>query len=158
MIVTIDLARDQHAWEIFPNGQLQVGVVLVVAQEDVVFRDPLLDQVIFERQRFDDRVGHDDFQPLRLVEQGVDAGAHALGAQVRAHAVAQDLGLADVQSLPTPVVIQVNAGLLRQAGDLGLEVTNRHALHCKFLRVLNLSLYGPDRGSRSRPLHRPHRA
>ena len=67
-----------------------------------------------------------------LVEQRVDARAHALRAQVAADPVAQDPRLADVQRLAGLVGIEVDPGLLGQAGDPALEVLNRHGLHWAF--------------------------
>jgi hypothetical protein len=98
------------------------------------FGRALLDQVVLERQGLDDRVGDDDLEPGRLVEEGVDPGAGAVGAQVASDPVPERPRLADVQGLPRPVGEQVDAGLFRQAGDLGLEITNRHAVHCAFAR------------------------
>ena len=53
VVVALDAARDQHPRKRLARRQLQVGIVLVVAQQDVVFRRPLLDQVVLERQRLD---------------------------------------------------------------------------------------------------------
>jgi hypothetical protein len=74
-------------------------------------------------------------RPGGLVEERVDPGAGAVGAQVAPHPVPERPGLADVQGLPGPVREQVDAGLFRQAGDLGLEITDRHAVHCAFARI-----------------------
>src|SRR5207244_11121589 len=52
--VPLDPARHQHAWKGLRGGQLQIGVVLVVAKQDVVFGISLLDEVILESQRLDD--------------------------------------------------------------------------------------------------------
>ena len=60
-------------------------------------RRPLLDQMILEGQRLDHRVGDDELELRGLVEQRVDARAHALRAEIAADAVPQDLGLADVE-------------------------------------------------------------
>ena len=134
VIVALDAARDQHPRERLARRELEVGVVLVVAEEDVVPRSALLDQVILERERLDDRVGDDDLEPLRFVEQGVDARAHALRAEVAPDAIAEDPRLADVQRFARLVGIEVDARLLRKTGYLGLEITDRHALHCEFWR------------------------
>ena len=134
VIVALDAARDQHPRERLTRRELEVRVVLVVPEEDVVLRSALLDQVILERERFHDRVGDDDLEALRFVEQGVDARAHALRAQVAPDAIAEDPRLADVQRFARLVVIEVDARLLRKTRYLGLEITNRHALHCEFWR------------------------
>ena len=94
----------------------------------------LLDQVVLERERLDHRVGDDDLEALRFVEQGVDARAHALRAEVAADAIAQHARLADVQRLARLVRVEVDARLLGKTGYLGLEITDRHALHCEFWR------------------------
>ena len=93
--------------------------------------------MVLERQRLHDRVGDDDLEPLGLVQQGVDPRARAVGAEIAADAVAQHARLAHVQRVARVVEVQVDAGLLGKAGDLGLEITDRHALHCRVLaRVL----------------------
>ncbi len=132
VVVPLHAPGDEHARERLAGRQLQIGIVLVVAQQDVVARGALLDQVVLERQRFHDRVGDDDFEAVRLVEQRVDARAGAVGAEVAADAVAQHSRLADVERFAGVVEVDVDAGLLRQAGDLGLEITDWHAIHCAF--------------------------
>ena len=139
--VALHAPGDEHPRERLAGGQLQVGVVLVVAQQDVVARRPLLDQVVLEGQRLHHRVGDDDLEALRLVEQRVDARAGAVRAEVAADAVAQHAGLADIERIARVVVIDVDAGLLGEAADLGLEITDWHAIHCPFWRVFcNLPL------------------
>ena len=64
--VALDRARHQHARKRLGRRQLQVGIVLIVAQQDVVARRALLDDVVLERQRLDHRVGDDDFEARRL--------------------------------------------------------------------------------------------
>ena len=120
--VALYRSRDQHAWERLGGRQLQVGIVFVVAQQDVVARRALLDDVVLERQRFDDRVGDDHLDARRFIEQRIVARAHAVGVQVRARPIAQGAGLADVKRLSVGVVIDINARLLRQPGNLVLEV------------------------------------
>ena len=88
--------------------------------------------MVLERERLDYRVGDDHLQALGFVEERVHARAGSIGGEIAAHPVAQHPRLADVQSLTGPVVIQVDAGLLRQTGHLGLEITDRHALQCAF--------------------------
>ena len=102
------------------------GIVLVVAQQDVVARRSLLDEVVLERQRLDDRVGDDHFEARRFIEQRVVARAHAVGAEVRARPIAQGPRLADVERLAFRVVVEVDARLLRQPGDLLLQILNGH--------------------------------
>ena len=107
------------------------------------FGRPLLDQVVLERERLDDRVGDDHLEPLPPHPAARRCAGWCHGAQIASDPVAQHPRLADVQRFPLPVRIQVDAGLFRQPGYLGLEITNRHAVHCAFRRILNLSLYAP---------------
>ena len=71
-------------------------------------------------------------------------GLVPLRAEVAAHAVAQHARLADVEGLARLVGVEVDAGLLRQAGDLGLEITDRHGLHCEFWRSPEPFHYSAD--------------
>ena len=102
--------------------QLQVWIVLVVAQQDVVARRPLLDEIVLERQRLNDRVGDDDFKADGFVEQRVVTRAHPVGAQVRARPIAQGPGLADVKRVAVCVVVEIDARLLWQPGNLLFQV------------------------------------
>ena len=129
--VLLDPTSDEHPREPLGRRELEIRVVLVVAQQDVVFRAALLDQVVLERQRLHHRVGDDHLQARDLVEQRVGPRAHAPGAEVAADAVAEGPGLADVQGVATLVEIQVDARLFGQARDLGLEIVDRHQLHCR---------------------------
>ena len=122
----LDMPRHQHARKRFGRRQLQIRVVLVVAQQDVVARVALLDQVVLERQRLDDRVGDDDVEPRGFVEQRVVTRTGAVGAEIAADAVAQRSRLADVQRLAGGVGVQIDAGLMRQPRHLLLEIVNRH--------------------------------
>ncbi len=88
--------------------------------------------MVLERQRLHDRVGDDELEPLRFIEQRVDARTDAMGAEIAAHPVAKHAGFADVQRFAGGVLEDVDAGLLRETGDLGLEITDRHAIHCAF--------------------------
>jgi hypothetical protein len=132
MPVALDAPRDQNPRVRLPAGQLEVGIGLVVAQQDVVLGRALLDEVVLERERLDNRVGDDDLEPLGFVEQRVDPRADAVGAEIAPDPVPQHPCLADVQGVPVPVEIQVDSGLFRQPRYLGLEITDRHAVHCAF--------------------------
>ena len=124
----LDAARHQNSRKRFARRQPEVRIVLVVAQQDVVARRPLLDQVRLERQRLHDRVGDDDLDARDLVEQRIMPRTEAVGAKVAADAVAERARFPDVNRLARGVDPQVHAGLLRQAGQLILEVMNGHGL------------------------------
>ena len=124
--VALDVAGDEDARERLVGRQLEVGVVLVVAQQDVVFRRPLFDQIVLERERFDDGVGDDDLEPRDLVEQRVGLRVGAVRAEVIAHPVAQGAGLADVNGVAVRVEIEIHPWLFGQAGDLFPELVDGH--------------------------------
>ena len=124
--IALHRARHQHARKRFTGGQLQVGVVLVVAEQDVVARRPLLDQVVLERQRLDHRVGDDDGEAGDVVQQRVGLGARPVGSEVAPDPVAQAPGLADIDGLPRLVGVEIHPWLLWQACDLVFQVVDGH--------------------------------
>ena len=69
--VALDVSGHEHARERFVGRQLQVGIVLVVAQPDVVPWRSLLDEVVLERERLDHRIGDDHLEAGGLVEQRI---------------------------------------------------------------------------------------
>ena len=107
--IPLHAASHQHARKRLAGRQLQVRVALVVAQQDVVFRRALLDQVVFERERLDDRVGHDDLESIGFVEQRVGLRVDAVRAKIAAHAVAEGARLAHVNRLAGRVEVQVDS-------------------------------------------------
>ena len=73
------------------------------------------DERSFQDESFDFVVGDDDFDVGDLVDQrvGLDAVAEiaaAAGLKIRAHAVAQVLGLADIDHFSRRVFVQIDAG------------------------------------------------
>jgi hypothetical protein len=122
----LDLPRHQHARKRLARRQLQVRVVLVVAQQDVVLRRPLLDQIVLERERLHYRVGDDHLNRRDVVEERVVPRAEPVRTEIAADAVAQRARLADVDGLPRRIRPQIHAGLLGQAADLFLEITDGH--------------------------------
>ena len=71
----LDAPRHEHPRKRLARRQLQIRIVLVVAQQDVVLRRPLLDQVVLERERLHHRVGDDHLDRRDLLEQRVVARA-----------------------------------------------------------------------------------
>jgi hypothetical protein len=129
--VSLDTACHQHPRKRFRGGQLQIGVVLVVAEQDVVARIALLDQVVFECQRLDDRIRDDDLDARGLVEQGVVARAGAIGAQVAAHTIPERTRFAHIEGLARSVRVDVHARLMRQPGHLLLEIVDCHRIRLR---------------------------
>ena len=126
--VTLHAARHQHPREWLGRRQLQEGVVLVVTQEDVVLRAPLLDEIVLERQRLDYRVGDDELEADDIIEEGVGLRTRPVGPQVVADPVAERSGLTHVNGLASLVEVQVDPGLLWQPGYLLLEIADGHTV------------------------------
>ena len=106
--------------------ELQVRVVLVVAQPHVVGRLVALDQVVLERERLHLAVGDDELEVRDLPDQArLVLLGRARRLEVGAHPVAQHAGLADVQHLARGVLEQVDARPARQLRELVVE---RHGL------------------------------
>ncbi len=103
-------------------GDHQVGIRLVVAKQDVVARREALDEVVLEQQRLalGARRGNLDRSDLR--EHHANARALVLLLEVRADALLQVAGLADVERLTPFAEHAVHPGQAGQAGDKRLRV------------------------------------
>jgi hypothetical protein len=97
----------------------EVGVGLVVAEEDVVARGERLDQVVLEDQRLGLRARHGDLDGGHLRQHQLDARAVIALLKIARDALAQVAGLAHVEDLVLRVEHAIDAGLVRQAGDQG---------------------------------------
>ena len=140
--VALHVARHEHARKGLVGRELQKWIVLVIAQQDVVLGGPLLDQVVLERERLDDRIGDDDLEPHDLVEQGVGLRIRAVRAQVVPHAVAQRPRFPDINRVSAHVKVQIHSRLLRQPRDLLLEFVDGHTLLWRVFRLcLNPQFY-----------------
>jgi hypothetical protein len=92
-------------------GELDVRICLVVAQQDVVARLPLLDQVVLERQRFLLVVDLDEIDLARLADQGTGLGiGQPIVVEIAADAGPQVFRLADVDNRAVRVFVEINAG------------------------------------------------
>ena len=110
--VLAQAAGDEDLGIAVGEGELDVGVGLVVAQQDVEAGLALLDEVVFEGQRFV-LVGDEDVVDVDgLAHQRAGLGVGLRGfKQVGADARAEVLGLADVDDLALGVLVEVHAGL-----------------------------------------------
>ncbi len=101
------------------QGQLQVGVVLVVAEEDVEARLVALDEVVLEGQGLDLGIGEDEVQVRDLRDHVAALRVHRpAGLEVGAHAVAQHARLAHVEDVPLRVLEEVHPGAHGQCLEL----------------------------------------
>ena len=121
--VLAQAARDVDARPALAQRELHVRVSLVVAQQDVEARLALLDEIVFERQRFfvvgdDDVIDVDGFAHQR-------AGLRVLPAafvEIAGDAAAQVLRLAHVDDFAFGVFVEIHAGLGGDGADFGQEI------------------------------------
>ena len=103
-------AGDEDLGMAVVHRQLDVGVGLVVAQQNVEARLALLDEVVLERQRLALVGNRDVFEIDRLAHKRAGLLVHLVGGQeVGAHARSQVLRLTDVNDLALGVLVQVAA-------------------------------------------------
>jgi hypothetical protein len=103
--VFAEAARDVNARILF-GGQLDVGISLVVAQQDVETRLPLLDEVVLKRQRLFFVVDQDVIDVGRFGDERAGLGiGEPVVVEVAAHPQAQALGLADVDHPSAGVLV-----------------------------------------------------
>ena len=115
---------DVEAGVLLGQGQLQVGVVLVVAEPQVVRRLVALDEVVLEGERLHLAVGDHEVEVGDLLDHAalVQLG-RARRLEVRAHAVPQHPRLAHVEDGPVRALEQVDP---RPARELLQLVRERH--------------------------------
>ena len=97
------------------HRQADVGVALVILQQDVVPGLVPLDEGILQHQGLKLRVGHDDVKVVDLAHHGT--GLFRVGGQVSkilAHPVFQRLGLAHIDDRIFGVLHDIHARLQRQ--------------------------------------------
>ena len=136
-------ARHVDARKALGRRELDVGIALVVAQQNVIARLLLLDQVVFERQRLA-LVGHDDVLDIDgLAQQAAGLGVFGGAVEkVGAHPGPQVLGLADVNDLAFGVLVEIHAGIGRQSANFLVQV------HCGYGATVLIVTVSPASGTR----------
>ncbi len=123
-------AHEQDPRERVADRELEVREVLVVAQEHVVARLVLLDQVVLEDQRFDLARGDDHVERSDLLDERRDTRrVLRRGLEVGAHAGAQRLCLADVDHGPRAVAVAIAARPRRQTLELSAQCLGQVVAH-----------------------------
>ena len=121
--VLAQAARDEDLGKAVGECELDVGVGLVVAQQDVESRLALLDEIVFEREGLvlvgDENVFEID--GLAHERAGFGVGLRGL-EQIGAHARAEIVGLAHVDDFALGVLVEIHAGLGGQGADFLVEI------------------------------------
>src|SRR5690242_13036219 len=107
--VLLQTARDVHT-RIALGREFDVRIGFVIAQQDVVARLPLLDEIVFERKRFLFVIDLNEVDVARIVNQSAGFGvSQTLFQEVAAHAGAKVLRLADVNNRAVRVFVEIHS-------------------------------------------------
>ena len=125
-------------------GQVDVGVGLVVAQDDVVGRPLRLDQALLEQKRFRLAAGDGHLDVAHLGDERHGLRGQSRGAEVGGHPRLQVARLADVEHRPVLAHHPVDAWARGQCGKEGFRVER---CHCRsgFVRPVRRLRTGRER-------------
>ena len=108
--------------------QPHIGIAFVVLEQNVVLRLVLLYHRVLEHERFKLAVCDDDIEVVDMADQLARLGVQPFGRlKVVGHAVAEQLGLADVNHLAGLILVHINAGLHGQPAHALLQLFSCHA-------------------------------
>ena len=103
--------------------QPDIGIALVVLEEDVVLGLVFFDHRVFKHERFKLSFGHYDVKIVNMADQLARLGVQPFRRlKIIGHTVAQQLGLADVDHLACFIFVQVHARLHRQLAHAFLQL------------------------------------
>ena len=115
--------RDKDLGKAVGERELDVGVGLVVAQQDVEARLALLDEVVFEGEGLVLIGDKDVFDIDGLAHERAGFGVGLRGfKQIGAHARAEIVGLAHIDDFALGVLVEIHAGLGGQGADFFVEI------------------------------------
>ena len=106
---------------VVPQRQLEIGIGLVVPQQDVVARLLLLDPVVLDQQRLGRRIRGHEVDVHRLRHHRRQARL-MVARQVRRRPFAERRRLADVEDLPLGVLEDIDARPVRKLPDAFSEM------------------------------------
>jgi hypothetical protein len=104
---------DYHLGKRLIHSQFQVGIGLVVLEIDVITRLVFFGERGFEDQRFNFAVCHNELDVDDIPQQRIGLPIKGSRLKVGTHAVAQVLGLADIDRLARHVFVEIDAGRSR---------------------------------------------
>ncbi len=121
--VFLQAPGDVNARIALAHGELDVRISFVVAQEDVVARLLLLDEVVLERQRLFFVADDDVFNIDSLTEEAAGFGILVGSSdEVRTYPRAEVLGLSHVDNLAFGVLVEVHAGGGGKGADFLVQI------------------------------------
>ena len=108
-------SRDEDAGIFFLQGDLYIGIALVVLEADIVARTVLLDEIALQNQGFHLGRGHNGFKIRNPCHHCPDFWRVALILlKILAHPILQDDGLAHVDDFPMGILHEINSRRIRQ--------------------------------------------
>ena len=110
-----------------PHVQAQIGVALVILQQDIVLGHIPLDQAALKNQRLKFRRRDNDVEMIDMADhEPCFRGMGSSGLKILRNTVFQFLCLADIDDLVIFIPHDVHAGGIGQAQRLVLELIKRH--------------------------------
>ncbi len=116
------------------GGDVDVGVALVVPQQDVEPRLVLLDQVVFEQQRLRFGVGHRHLDARHELHHRGGLCRRLRAMKVARHPFFQVPRLADIDDLVLRVEHAIHAGAMGQRAQEGFRVECGGLAHALFIQ------------------------
>ena len=114
----------------FPGaGDLEVGVALVVPEQDVELGVQRLDQVVFQQQGLSLGPHHGGFHAHDAADHVANARAIQCFLEVAADPLLEVARLADVEQLALGIEITINPGQARQGRDLAQQLFGMRRRH-----------------------------
>ena len=111
-----------------PHIQPEIGIPLIVLQQNIILRHIPLNQRAFQHQRLKFRCGDNHIKMMDLTHH--DAGLRRMGRgilKILADTVFQLFGLADVYYLVCLIPHDIHAGGIWQAKRFFLQLVKRHS-------------------------------
>ena len=102
-------------------AELQIGIALVVAEQDIELGVQSLDQIVFQQQGLGLGANHRGFHPGDACHHHADAAATMVLLEIAGDAFFQMFGLADIKHLILGVEIAIDTWHAGQRGDLGQQ-------------------------------------
>ena len=126
--------RFQNAGEVILDGNLDVGILLVILQHRIIRRTVLFDQVIFQDQRFHFRIGHNIFKIPDQRYHPLYFGSPVVhGTKIRVHTPVQINSFAHINNGIVFVMHQINSRTVRQFFEFFLYVKHGFSLNLYLL-------------------------
>ena len=134
--VLLHFPAELQPWKRLPHINLQIGIVLVILQQDIVIGFMKLDQVAFQDQRFQVGLAQQDVKIIDMGNHRCHFGRMGCITEIAPHPVFQVDRLAHIDNLACRVLHQVATGRVRKHPDLLFQLFTPSD-HCRFSPFLS---------------------